>query len=539
MFTVFHFGGAVSEGNALVCVASLTLQLLAYSGGGFFMNCPRTWVPLQPVEVYSSVRRQLSRVQFPLRLCYAMTVHKSQSLTAPEGTVLNFKAKRNITAVPGLAYVGATRATSWSRQAFRSVPSLADFLSVRLTTDFKKREVFEAWADGAHLATMVNMGVSEASEVAAHVTHLNEQYMKQLGRRAREEEIQDLKNMLSARGVASVPEETLTALQAAASLKAEKPTLAQLVQHMRGSGRGSALKTEGFGRQAENQKRQKPSVKPVSTENLTLDMLRCMGIDDVKAAEAVSRYPYSVEHAVSWVFEEVNEADTKQLSQGASVLEALVNMGFQQDAATKVAEEGLPLQQAVEQLLQGHRNPTDTESLRRRREKKSHKKFQVETVLLSPLPPRDEQQYIMRAVAELGGLWEVVDLGSVAGTRRNACMWLAVVAAVSRCRRVDDGILGAWMVANEAGFQAVEQTSVELLKWKAGRGGRPGARDAVGKLADELRQTFCSEGGLMATQPLAATYWPFYAALQGPASSFESYTGAFTECLVVLRFFEY
>ena len=46
----------------------------------------------------------------------------------------------------------------------------------------------------------------------------------------------------------------------------------------------------------------------------------------------------------------------------------------------------------------------------------------------------------MRAVAELGGLWEVVDLGHVAGTRRNACMWLAVVAAASRCRRVDDGI---------------------------------------------------------------------------------------------------
>ena len=101
-----------------------------------------------------------------------------------------------------------------------------------------------------------------------------------------------------------------------------------------------------------------------------------------------------------------------------------------------------------------------------------------------------------------------------------------MVAAASRCRRVDDGVLGPWLVANEARFQAVGQTSAEQLKWK--RGGRPSARDAVGTLAAELRETFCNEAGLMVTQPLAATYWPFYAALQGSAATFEAYVGVFT-----------
>ena len=87
------------------------------------------------------------------------------------------------------------------------------------------------------------------------------------------------------------------------------------------------------------------------------------------------------------------------------MLEALVNMGFPLDDA---AQEGSSLQEAVDKLLQGSRNPSDAEALKKRRQKKSHKKFQVETVLLSPLPPQDERQYTMRAAAELGGSWEVV-----------------------------------------------------------------------------------------------------------------------------------
>ena len=213
------------------------VQRLIYTGRGFFVNCPRTWVPVQPVQIFSSMRPRLSRVQFPLRLCYAMTIHKSQSLTAPEGTVLSFKSKRNVAKVAGLAYVGCTRATTWARQAFRGVPQLQDFLAVRLTSDFKRRERFEAWADEAHEATMLSMAVTEEAEMDAHVLHLSAAKMRDFGRSATEQEIDDLKQMLLARGVAAVPEETLEALREEANMKADKPSLAELVQHMRGSRR--------------------------------------------------------------------------------------------------------------------------------------------------------------------------------------------------------------------------------------------------------------------------------------------------------------
>lgn len=92
---------------------------------------------------------------------------------------------------------------------------------------------------------------------------------------------------------------------------------------------------------------------------------------------------------------------------------------------------------------------------------------------------------------------------------------------------MEDGDLGLWLVANDAAFRAVERAPVERLEWQRG-GGRCNAQDAVGKLADDMRQGFCNEDGHVVSLPLAATHWPFYAALQGRRSAFDDYKRAFT-----------
>ena len=91
------------------CPPSLPLAVLVrfdrYTGPSFspkFRNC----VPIAPFIAYADGDNQsLERQQLPLKLCYAMTIHKSQGLTLQKATVDLGKQE----SVPGLAYVALSR----------------------------------------------------------------------------------------------------------------------------------------------------------------------------------------------------------------------------------------------------------------------------------------------------------------------------------------------------------------------------------------------------------------------------------------------
>ena len=71
----------------------------------------------------------------------------------------------------GLAFVGWTRATKWSKIAFESLPPIDHFLSVRMQADFKNRARFEEEADRLHDALLQQRGISEQSHLQAHQEH--------------------------------------------------------------------------------------------------------------------------------------------------------------------------------------------------------------------------------------------------------------------------------------------------------------------------------------------------------------------------------
>lgn len=140
-----------------------------YKGSAFFPNLPSTWVPVPAVKVQNEKNKALSRVAIPLKLCWALTVHKSQGLTCGEGVVVDLsvtKGSRNPIATPGVAFVAWTRATSWPRVAFRELPKLSSFLDIRKRPDFLRRAEFEKWADEQHDATMKEHGVTPETELS-------------------------------------------------------------------------------------------------------------------------------------------------------------------------------------------------------------------------------------------------------------------------------------------------------------------------------------------------------------------------------------
>ena len=141
-----------------------------YQGSAFFgCNLPRTWVPVPAAQVRHETRKTQFRVGMPLKLCWALTVHKSQGLTCKEGIVVDLSQAdangRNPIAAAGVAFVAWTRAVTWSRVAFRSLPTLANFIAIRQGPQFQRRQEFEAWADTKHDELMTKRGVTADDEL--------------------------------------------------------------------------------------------------------------------------------------------------------------------------------------------------------------------------------------------------------------------------------------------------------------------------------------------------------------------------------------
>jgi ATP-dependent DNA helicase PIF1 len=83
---------------------SVLVEFDKYSGPPFIENHP-TWVPIPPVTFEWSDTRRHSRRQLPLRLSYAMTIHKSQGQTLNKA-VIDIGAKER---TAGLTFIALSR----------------------------------------------------------------------------------------------------------------------------------------------------------------------------------------------------------------------------------------------------------------------------------------------------------------------------------------------------------------------------------------------------------------------------------------------
>jgi len=106
----------------------------------------------------------------------------------------------------GLAFVGWTRVTTWSKMAFRALPPLDCFTAIRRSAEFKRRAIFESYADTAHDAYMASIGISPLQELEMHMKHLTKSTWQVRGAPPTAEEIDDIRNMMTRRGVQPAPD---------------------------------------------------------------------------------------------------------------------------------------------------------------------------------------------------------------------------------------------------------------------------------------------------------------------------------------------
>ena len=166
-----------------------------------------TWVAVPKQTCRHEKFRGLSRANFPLVLCYGMTVHKAQGLTVPTYCVFNMEHEPTWSPFKhmcGLAFVGFSRVTDFSKMAFKNVPDYWTFQSMVETDMFRWRSDLERRLDELHdrTAAIAFQGKSSINDDVQRHQAWTESLT---GSKMTEEALADLTHMLCVRGVLPQP----------------------------------------------------------------------------------------------------------------------------------------------------------------------------------------------------------------------------------------------------------------------------------------------------------------------------------------------
>ena len=174
-----------------------------YTGKPFFPQFPSTWVPIPPTRCLKTGDTDNCRVTIPLRLGWAVTGHRCQGVTCPQGSIVDFSTtrRRNPVKTMGLGYVSVSRVHDYASVAFMGLPPLLDFCAPRHTKLFQDRCKFEEAAARYHETYLLGSRTWTLDrEVEEHVKHKEKQESRTLS----EEERQQIRCELTAAVVSTV-----------------------------------------------------------------------------------------------------------------------------------------------------------------------------------------------------------------------------------------------------------------------------------------------------------------------------------------------
>ena len=441
-----------------------------------FPGLPRTWVPVPCVEVHHKRLKAVTRTGLPLRLAWALTIHKCQGITAHEGCIVSFDGCRAASAVAkmGLAFVAWARATLWRLMAFHKLPPFADFLAARLTREFAARADFESKADGMFADLLQRRGTSLEALLAEHEEHLRASTLLKDGRLPSSAELADMRAMLRASGVASISESATAFCEQHSGRKALG--LWSFVAAFRAQRKPRG----GTGRKERGQAGLGPGA---ASSGGTLPP------DGAVAEDAAAQ--------------------------------TMIDMGFAEADITRALEEtDFAFGRALLLLLNGldkQRAKYDTLERFRRHGSKT-----VRALGLAGSHREEAQtQYSQRARDEFHFDPVVLDLGQFAGRTAGACFWLCLAAGLAEC--------GPDVCSHALPGQSTARLALaELRAEGVQRCMEAGVRHSpLGRAAEALRVQFCAGDAPVLLRPdMRARVFPAFAGLnvRGPARTDALYT---------------
>jgi hypothetical protein len=495
-----------------------------YKGKPLLKDLPQTWVPVPCIEIRASGRKSLTRVGIPLKLAWGLTIHKSQGITEPQGIIISFDGSRMVRPVArmGLAFVAWTRATLWTRVAFRALPPLADFLSVRFSKEFQSRSSFETRADELHDALFAERGIVEDLHIREHQQHLQNKLKADHGREATDEELRDIEQMLRTRGVAPVSDCVLRA-GAQKNGGISSGGLWSIVSSFRADKSAAKAKAKQKGR---------PKLEGLHKGTVAsggaaviLAILLEHGYPDEHIQEAIARHGPQLQNCVSHCLDRAGKAPPASGSTDELATEedwafsVITSLGYDEHTTTRALEDcNFLFTEALTLLLFGGDKArvayAGTKQFRRHTTSRVYSASEAKLASSAVC-----EAYEARVQQEFGFKVRAVDLGQYAGRTTAACFWLSLAAALSR-------------VAWEAPAHTLPGSSQADISWAAVRVLLQGVQamsldeldvkstgsslrdSSVGTLACLLRSHMCEgPSAVMLRETVVDMIFPAFAAL--------------------------